>query len=98
VLGDFRAVPQQVYGRADWDFIIRAFVDAGKTERNGSSAVGGSEPDQTMLGVGLGAELRLGRYIRARVDWGHALKSTSSATTNVKKGNNEIYLLFSVLY
>ena len=27
VIGDFRAAPQQVYGRPDWDFVIRAFVD-----------------------------------------------------------------------
>jgi hypothetical protein len=98
VLGDFRAAPQTVYGRADWDFIIRAFVDGGKTERNDRSRALGPEPDLTLLGAGVGAELRLGSHIRARVDWGRALKSTRSATTRVKKGNDEVYFLFSVLY
>ena len=95
MLGDFRAAPQQVFGRADWDFIIRAFVDAGRTERN---RIQPGEFNQTLLGVGVGAELRLGRYIRARVDWGHSLKSTLTPIGFIPKGNNEVYFLFSVMY
>ena len=58
----------------------------------------GREPDQTMLGVGLGAELRLGRFIRIRVDWGRALLSTETPTETIEKGHNEVYFLFGVLY
>jgi hypothetical protein len=107
VIGDFRAAPQQVYGRPDWDFVIRAFVDAGRTVRNprpdGTRPPG--EVNETLLGAGIGAEFRFRHNLTARVDWGHALKdagcggSTGAAgACRDERGDDELHFLFSVVY
>lgn len=96
LLGTFRAAPQQVYGRPDWDFVIRGFVDAGRTIRNprpdGTRPPG--EVNETLLGTGIGAEFRFRHNLTVRVDWGHALKSAGET----KRGDDELYFLFSVVY
>jgi hypothetical protein len=98
-LGDFRAAPQQVYGRPDWDFILRAFVDVGRAIRNGDAAIGATEPDETLIGAGLGAELTFRSNFRARVDWGNVLKGTSDSIAHpAEVGDYEINVLFSLLY
>jgi hypothetical protein len=100
-LGDFRAAPQQVYGRPDWDLTLRAFLDVGRAIRNdrSASAAGVNEYNQTLIGLGAGAELQLKSNIRARVDWATALKETSGKISNpTKLWDNEIHVLFSILY
>ncbi len=72
-IGDFRVAPQQVYGRPDWDLILRGFVDAGATIRNRRLNNPIDELNQTLVGTGVGLELLVGRYVRARVDWGRGL-------------------------
>jgi len=95
-IGDFRVAPQQVYGRADWDLVLRAFVDAGYAERVGGFA---NEPDNVLLGVGVGAELRFKRYLRARVDWARALSSMDPRSSRrVVAGDDEIHFLMSIVY
>jgi len=96
LLGDFRAAPQQVYGRPDWDFVIKAFIDAGKTIRNQPSdpTIVTGEEDDTLLGVGIGGEFRFRHNLTVRVDWGHALRSAG----DIERGNNEVYFLFNVVY
>ena len=115
LIGDFRASPQQVYGRPDWDLILRAFVDVGRTRRNrrvvdlGDFAI--NERHQTLVGAGVGAELTIGRYIRARVDWAAALKDENvnaqrpgpppddePKRSGINVGDSEIHVLFSILY
>jgi len=103
LLGDFRITPQQAYGRPDWDLVIRAFVDAGyaiRNKRRWDATLGVRlEAPNTLLGAGLGAELRLRHNLSLRMDWGRALKSTRSVVNDpVKAGNNEFHFLFSVLY
>jgi len=97
LLGDFRASPQQVYGRPDWDFVLKGFIDAGKTIRNkprdGAPRPLG-ETNEFLLGVGFGAELRFRQNLTVRVDWGQALRSTQ----DVQRGSHEVNLLFSVVY
>jgi hypothetical protein len=100
-LGDFRAAPQQVYGRPDWDLTLRAFVDAGQTFRNGASGTqaGPNEIDQTLVGVGVGAELQIKSNFRARIDWATALLETDGDIANpTEVWDNEIHVLFSILY
>lgn len=104
-IGDFRAAPQQVYGRPDWDLIFRAFVDAGQSFRNNVSAsqAGPNEVDQTLIGLGVGAELQLKSNFRARIDWATALKGTNKGSDGdianpTKLWDNEIHVLFSILY
>ncbi len=102
LLGDFRAAPQQVYGRPDWDLVIRAFVDAGHTQRNAS---GGrpSEKDQILVSAGIGAELQILSNVRARLDYAVALTDERGprnvgGKNFVTTGESEVHVLFSIVY
>ncbi len=97
VVGDFRVAPQQVYGRADWDFILRAFVDVAATSANGSPG-GVDEPGEFLAGAGVGAELLIRSNFRARLDWATALMSNDSTTSSVEAGDHEFHMLFQILY
>lgn len=99
-LGDFRVVPQQPYGRADWDLILTGFVDAAYTNQNqprNNVQIPG-ETDQFLLGAGVGLELQIKNNLRARVDSAWALKDSKSPAQPVQKGHQEFYFLFTVLY
>lgn len=101
LIGDFRAAPQQVYGRPDWDLILRAFVDVGRAIRNdrSSAQAGAAENNQTLIGAGIGAELQIRSNLRARIDWATALKDTNGPITNsADAGDSEVHVLFSILY
>lgn len=103
LIGDFRLTPQQVYGRADWDLILRVFIDGGQSVRNKPDR-GAENHHQTLVGAGVGGELRIRDNIRARVDWARALTTTyrddvaGNKLVSTPKGNDEIYFLFSILY
>lgn len=95
-IGDFRVTPQQVYGRPDWDLMLRAFVDAGRAIRN-DSPVG--EFDQTLAGAGFGAELVFRSNVRLRADYAFALKDTNGQINNpTKVGDSALHVLVSLLY
>ena len=110
LLGDFRATPQQVYGRPDWDLTFRAFLDVGRAIRNANNAsrrasdglgVPEFEPDETLIGVGVGAEFQFRSNLRARLDWALPLTGTPGENDNDEfefGENSEIHLLFSILY
>ncbi len=106
LVDDFRLAPQQVYGRPDWDLILRAFVDIGHTRRNARGpALALNERHQTLIGAGVGAELLIRSNIRARIDWAMALKSqnmnpaaSTSGRSGVTPGDSEIHALISILY
>lgn len=99
----FRFRPQQPYGRADWDLVARAFVDAGWTW---NSEKLGFEDDEGLVGVGLGLELAVKRNLSLRVDWGVALTDTEAGQTqigggfapNVTSGSSQIHLSATILY
>ena len=99
-IGDFRIAPQQPYGQADWDLIVRGFVDAAYTnqyEPDNNVQIPG-ETDQFLLGAGIGIELQIKNYLRVRVDSAWALKDSKSPGTPVRKGHQEFYFLFTALY
>lgn len=101
LIGDFRIAPQQVYGRPDWDLMLRAFVDAGRAVRNDSqqSGTGAGEFDQTLIGAGIGAELVFRSNLRARLDYAFALKDTNGQLSNpAKVGDSALHVLVSLLY
>jgi hypothetical protein len=103
LLGDFRAAPQQVYGRPDWDLTLRAFVDVGRAIRNANNASGvlrtdDFEDDETLVGAGFGAELQFRSNLRARVDWATPLTSSSENRSGSFGEKSELHVLFSVLY
>lgn len=99
LLGDFRAAPQMIYGRPDWDFIIKGFIDYGQTKRvQGSHPTQplAYEPGDKLLGAGAGVEFRYKHHVTVRADWGRVLKRPNDR--HVKVGDNRFHLLFSVLY
>jgi hypothetical protein len=102
LVGRFRVSPQQVYGRPDWDFILRGFFDVGVTRSNDrpprSSSGVRLEPGEFLMGAGAGAELTIRNNLRARVDWGMALEDTQSTVNRVDAGDYEFHLLFTILY
>lgn len=100
-IGDFRATPQQIYGRPDWDLVLRTFLDAGRAIRNDASAsgTGAQEFDQTLIGAGIGAELVFRSNLRARIDYAFPLKSTDRRIKNqAEVGDSALHVLISVLY
>lgn len=100
----FRWVPQQVYGRADWDLVLKAFVDAGRVVQNDLQAA--SERDATLLSTGLGVETQfsdlLGTGLRGsiRADWGVALYGIKDAANKVvvDNGDNRFHFSFTIVY
>lgn len=113
-VGDFRVAPQQVYGRPDWDLVLRAFVDAGQSLRNDRALATGTEVDQTLVGAGVGLELIFRGNLRARVDWARGIYqsvdcalltpggSLDPTCLNARQGDidssGELYFLFGVVF
>ncbi|MFM9996881.1 MAG: ShlB/FhaC/HecB family hemolysin secretion/activation protein [Phycisphaerales bacterium] len=99
----FRYRPQQPYGRADWDLVARAFVDAGWTW---NSEKLGFEDDEGLVGVGVGLEFAVKRNLSLRLDWGVALTDTEGGqpltgggfAPNVTSGSNQVHLSATILY
>ena len=101
LIGDFRVAPQQAYGRPDWDFMLRAFIDAGHAVRSNASnaSISAVEFDQTLVGAGIGAEFVFRSNLRARADYAFALKDTKGKINNsASVGDSALHVLFSILY
>lgn len=97
IVGTFRYAPQYVYTQPDWDLIVRAFADVGQTYVN--QPIPGVEQNNTLVGVGLGLELRLFRNLDARVDWGHALHDVNqNLQSQIDAGHNEYNFQVTLLY
>lgn len=90
---DFRFSPQQVYGRPDWDLILRGFVDVGHTMINDSLSF---ENDETLIGVGVGVELQLKQNVNLRADWGFALEDLPNQ--NVNDGSNRLHVVATIIF
>lgn len=92
----FRFAPQQVYGRPDWDLVLRAFFDAGWTFVADPLVF---EEDETLYGTGLGLEFTFKNNLSLRADYGLALSDVRKNTPQeVESGNNELHLTFTVLF
>lgn len=99
LIGDFRVTPQQVYGRPDWDFMLRGFIDAGHAIRNDEPGLGAPEFDQTLIGAGFGGELVFRSNLRLRADYAFALKDTKGTIDNkAEVGDQALHVLISLLY
>ncbi len=88
----FRYSPQQAYGQADWDLILRAFFDVGKAYITDNRS---SEEDQLLMGTGLGVEFLFKRNLSLRVDWGVALEGIED---RVKTGSDQFHIVMTILY
>lgn len=91
----FRARPQGPYGRADWDLILKAFLDVART---GISSAESGEEDQTLLGTGIGAEFLFRRNLSVRVDWGIALEEVEDSQDGVSAGSNRFHISATILF
>lgn len=79
-IGDpFRLRPQYAYGATDWDFIIRGFVDYAEVSDSEPFSYEGSD---TLLGVGVGAELKFLSNFNLRVDLGFPLEDVPGVETD----------------
>ena len=92
---EFRWAPQQPYGRADWDLVLRGFFDVGQTV---NSARQSFESDDTFVGTGVGLEFLFKRNFRARMDWGIALHGVDAPGNPVDAGDNRFHFVFTFLY
>ncbi|MBS0197459.1 MAG: ShlB/FhaC/HecB family hemolysin secretion/activation protein [Planctomycetes bacterium] len=97
---DFRWAPQQAFGRADWDLILKTFFDWGSVNQNNKQP--GETPD-TLLSVGVGAELLFRRNVSVRLDWGVALKAVgeinpSTGEADTQPGDNELHFMLTLSY
>jgi hemolysin activation/secretion protein len=92
-MGQFRARPQHVWGRPDWDLILRIFTDAARVTQNGESGLA-NETNDTLWSAGAGVELQLLRNLTVRVDTGVALEDVGS--TN--RGDTETHVVATLLY
>ncbi len=89
----FRFVPQTVYGRPDWDLILRGFFDVGRTFISRKLPV---ESEATLMGTGIGIELQLKNNLDVRIDWGIALRDVPSR--GVRAGSSQVYFVFSLAF
>jgi hemolysin activation/secretion protein len=92
---DFRWAPQQAFGRADWDLIFKAFVDAARTEISHPRP---GENDHTLLGAGIGTELQIKRNVSLRLDLGFALQDVKDEPETVNSGDARLHFSLTVLY
>lgn len=90
---DFRAAPQHVYGRPDWDLILCTFIDAGATMQSDRFFY---ESNDTLVGTGVGVEFLYRQNLRIRVDWGFPLRDLDSA--GVKVGDERLYVSGSIIF
>lgn len=88
----FRWRPPSPRGRPDWDLILKAFVDYGTTSNNNPTALGESSED--LVGLGVGAELQIKRYLTLRVEWAAALKDAEEQDA----GENRVHIAATLMY
>jgi len=88
----FRFSPSQTYGRPDWDFITRAFVDVAEVVNSDPTVF---EHNNTLVGTGVGIELLYKQNFNFRVDWGVALTSIPG---QVEAGSNRFHISATFLY
>ncbi len=93
----FRWSPQNVYGRPDWDLILRGFVDAARTMNSDRRDF---EVDHTLIGAGVGIEVAIRRNFNVRVDWGFALNGleNSIGESIVNSGSSRVHFAATILY
>ncbi len=89
----FRFAPQYTYGRPDWDLILRAFVDVGRSMNNDRFFF---ESNETLIGAGIGVEFQVKRNLSARLDWGFALSDVDRA--DVESGDNRVHFIGTLAY
>lgn len=92
----FRSQRTRPYGGADWDLILKGFVDAGAVSQNAAPFF---EKDETLIGVGVGAEARLKRNLTLRLDYGMALTDIGEgAARSTQVGDTRLHFSATILF
>ena len=89
----FRFAPQYLYGRPDWDLVLKAFLDVGQTFQSDALPF---ESDETLVGIGVGFDVIFKRNIKVRVDWGFVLKEIESRDVNT--GSNRLNFVATLFF
>ena len=92
---DFRYQRARPFGQADWDLILRGFVDAGFTRNSRALSF---EDDESLVGVGVGAEVTLRRNLSARADLGVALSDAVGGGDSVDAGDTRLHFAILLSY
>lgn len=93
----FRTRRTQPYGAADWDAIFRGFVDVARVTSTDVNTA--SESNDTLVGVGVGAEARLKNNLTVRVDYGVALSGVGEgATRRADAGDSRLHVMVMLLF
>lgn len=92
----FRANRTRPYGGADWDVILKGFIDAARVSQNNAPFF---ERQETLVGVGVGVETRLKRNLTMRLDYGMALTPIGvGASRAVDVGDTRLNFSATVLF
>jgi len=91
--GPFRMAPQIVYGRPDWDLILRGFLDFGYTINEDNQIF--ESGTETLLSTGVGIEFQYRYNLTVRVDWGYTLHDVGFA---VESGESRVHFLINLTY
>jgi hemolysin activation/secretion protein len=89
----FKWRPQYVYGRPDWDLILRGFFDYGLTVNSERQEF---EEDETLMSTGVGVELLFKRNLSVRVDWGYVLNEVEGREADI--GDSRLHVVGTLLY
>ena len=89
----FRTAPQYVYGRPDWDLVLKGFLDVARVTINDRLSF---ESNETLVGIGVGAEFVFKRNFNVRLDWGFALRDVDSASVN--SGSNRLHVQATIMF
>ncbi len=94
----FRWSPQNVYGRPDWDLVLKAFFDYGAVWINRK---GPNEMNETLMSVGAGIELAVKRNLIVRVDFGVPLEDGPKGTggpARTDRGDVVTHVVATLMY
>lgn len=92
----FRWTPSEPLGKTDWDFILKAFIDAGRITQNQRDPT--TERNDTLVGAGVGFELSFKQNISLRMDYGIALRDAGGEDEHVDSGDSRLHVVFTILY
>jgi hemolysin activation/secretion protein len=84
LFGPFRVRPESVYGRPDWDLILRLFSDAAQVWVSDPMD---AETDETLVSLGGGIEMQLLQNLSLRFDAGHVLSDAGSSEQGDTRGH-----------
>ena len=87
----FRSFPQEPYGSADWDLVLKGFIDVGRSLQNDREAF---ETNETLVGIGVGVDLLVKRNASFTIDYGVALEDA----VDTSSGSQQFHFNFTLLY